>query len=186
MNWKDEPATEDQLGHLRQFGYEPDHPLTKGEAVRIILDFEEHPELRGLPSGRDSTEQATSSAYRLHLAVEQTKRAAAEAQGSPTQSVGHPMGLAMARRQEFWADTCSDSDKMHLVAAQGLALHKRLGCRFMVPSAEQIQAILDSLDRNLPSWDRDHPELFYQTLELNFPELLRHRQHGQINQGRRI
>jgi len=104
-------------------------------------------------------------------------RAAVQAPGHPSQSPA--LGLAIAKRQEFWADTCSDADKMHPVAAQGLVLQKKHGCRFTVPTAAQIQAILDSLDRVLPSWDKDHPELFYQTLELSFPELLRHQQLGQ-------
>jgi hypothetical protein len=26
----------------------------------------------------------------------------------------------------------------------------------------------------MPSWDRDRPEVFFQTLSLNFPQLLRH------------
>jgi len=38
----------------------------------------------------------------------------------------------------------------------------------------QVQSILEALDSALPAWDRDSPEMFYRTLELNFPELLRH------------
>jgi hypothetical protein len=37
----------------------------------------------------------------------------------------------------------------------------------------QVQHILDALDAALPNWEREHPDLFYKTLELNFPELLR-------------
>jgi hypothetical protein len=32
---------------------------------------------------------------------------------------------------------------------------------------------LDALDAAMGSWDRDYPQLFYQALELNFPELRR-------------
>jgi hypothetical protein len=36
-----------------------------------------------------------------------------------------------------------------------------------------VQHILDALDSAAPFWDKEHPELFYQTLQLNFPELVR-------------
>jgi hypothetical protein len=52
-------------------------------------------------------------------------------------------------------------------------LYKHHGCRFQWPNGEQTQEVLDALDSAMPDWDRDHPELFYQTLELNFPELVR-------------
>jgi hypothetical protein len=31
--------------------------------------------------------------------------------------------------------------------------------------------VLTALDAAVPAWETLHPELFYQTLELNFPEL---------------
>ena len=43
----------------------------------------------------------------------------------------------------------------------------------MLRQAEQVQEVLDALDSALPVWDREHPELFYQTLELNFPQLVK-------------
>src|SRR5882672_1179424 len=46
MKWTDERATENQLSRLRQFGYEPDHPLVKDEASRLIRDFEAYPKHR--------------------------------------------------------------------------------------------------------------------------------------------
>jgi hypothetical protein len=36
-----------------------------------------------------------------------------------------------------------------------------------------VKAVLDALDGAMPLWDKEHPELFYQTLEINFPELVR-------------
>jgi hypothetical protein len=47
------------------------------------------------------------------------------------------------------------------------------GCRFFAPNYEQVQEVLDALDNAMPLWDHDNPELFYQTLELNFPHLAR-------------
>jgi hypothetical protein len=172
MNWKDERATEGQLGHLRQLGHEPEYPLTKGEAARLIAGFEAH---KGPTYFSEETclELATHSAFRLRLAVEQAKRDA-ESLKPQAQNPQHVVEMAMAERQEFWADTCSDADKVHLVPPQVLALHKKHGHRFATPTLEQVQTVLDALDEVMLLWDRDYPELFYQTLELNFPALLRH------------
>jgi hypothetical protein len=65
---------------------------------------------------------------------------------------------------------------MHVVSTQVSGLYKRYGCRFAIPTHEQAQVILDALDSAMALWDRDYPELFYETLELNFPELVRHHQ----------
>jgi len=174
MNWKDEPATENQLGHLRRLGYDPDRPLTKGEAAQIISDFEASPADKARGAGSDDLELARLSAYRLRLSVELAWQAVEHGEGARLENPRHALEVALAERQEFWADTCSEADKMHLVSPQVAALHRQHGCHFAVPTAEQVQAILDSLDLAIPVWDRDHPELFYQTLELNFPELLRY------------
>jgi hypothetical protein len=48
------------------------------------------------------------------------------------------------------------------------------GCQYVEPTREQTQDIHDALDIALPAWEKEHPELFYQTLELNFPELRKH------------
>ena len=174
MTWKHEPATENQLGHLRRLGYEPDRPLTKGEAAQLISDFEGLSRDSAASQRSDDLETAGLSAHRLRVRVENARQAAARGEERQLENPRHLLEVAVAERQEFWTDTCSEADKMHLVCNQVLALHKQHGCRFTVPTAEQVQAILDSLDSALPEWDRDHPELFYQTLELNFPELLRH------------
>ena len=71
-------------------------------------------------------------------------------------------------------DTCGDAERMRPVSTQAHMLAKKYGCRFAVPTAQQVQSIFDALDSALPFWDKDQPELFYQTLELNFPELVRH------------
>ena len=87
----------------------------------------------------------------------------------------HPkLELALRERQQFWIDTCRDARDMRYPTQRSMELHRHHGCRFCVPTAKQVQYILDALDSALPHWDRDHPELFFSTLELNFPELLRH------------
>lgn len=77
-------------------------------------------------------------------------------------------------RQDFWVDTCREITEMHHAAERVLRFYQKFGCRFAVPSRQQVQSVLDALDAALPQWERQHPELFYRTLELNFPELVRH------------
>jgi hypothetical protein len=64
---------------------------------------------------------------------------------------------------------------MRIATAQVLELYQRCGCRFFPPSRVEVQEILDALDSALPFWDLDQPEIFYQTLELNFPHLVHRR-----------
>ena len=75
-------------------------------------------------------------------------------------------------RQEFWLDTCREVNQMHLGSAQVQEFYRKHGCRFAPPTPAQVCGILDALDGAMPYWEKDHPELFYQTLELSFPELL--------------
>jgi hypothetical protein len=80
-----------------------------------------------------------------------------------------------AKRQEFWLDTCRGVAHVHSGCAQVQHLYRKHGCRFTLPTLEQVRGILDALDRAMPKWESEHPELFYQTLELSFPELVIHR-----------
>jgi hypothetical protein len=80
-----------------------------------------------------------------------------------------------AKRQEFWLDTCRGVAHMNLSCAQVQELYRKYGCRFAAPTLQQISGILDALDGAMPKWESEHPELFYQTLELSFPELVIHR-----------
>ncbi len=80
-----------------------------------------------------------------------------------------------AKRQEFWLDTCRGVAHMHLECAQVQELYRKYGCRFAEPTLQQVRGILDALDGAMPKWESEHPELFFQTLELSFPELVIHR-----------
>jgi hypothetical protein len=99
----------------------------------------------------------------LQLAVENAQREGAR--GKLAQAIHH--------RQQFWMDTCRGVMEMEKASPQVLKLHQQHGCCFSTPSSQQVQQILDALDSALPGWSGDHPELFHQTLELNFPGLLR-------------
>lgn len=77
-------------------------------------------------------------------------------------------------RQEFWVDTCREITHMHGTCKQTIDLYRKFGCRFCEPTRDQVSEVLTALDAAMPQWDTLHPELFYQTLELNFPELVRH------------
>lgn len=77
-------------------------------------------------------------------------------------------------RVEFWADTCREVTDMRVGTKEVIDLYRTYGCRFCPPTHSQVQNILDALDTAMPQWEKEHRELFYQTLELNYPELIRH------------
>ena len=47
------------------------------------------------------------------------------------------------------------------------------GYLFKAPAHKAIHDLLDALDAYSLTWDRDKPEIFYETLGSNFPELIR-------------
>ena len=81
---------------------------------------------------------------------------------------------ALIEREEFWADTCREITQMQHASHEVVELYRQHGCRFCTPGRLQIEHVLQALDAAAPGWEKQHPELFYQTLELNFPELVRH------------
>jgi hypothetical protein len=76
-------------------------------------------------------------------------------------------------RQEFWVDTCREITHMHATSKLAIDFYRQFGCRFCEPTHAQVDEVLAALDAAMPEWDSLHPELFYKTLELNFPELVR-------------
>ena len=76
-------------------------------------------------------------------------------------------------REDFWADTCRETTQMQHPSQEVLELYRKYGCRFCTPARHQVHYILDALDSAADGWDKQHPELFYQTLELNYPELVK-------------
>ncbi len=174
MNWSNEPATENQLNRLRQFGFHAERSLTKGEAAHLIRDFEEHPEKQIGLAETGIREMTRHEAHRLRETVRTARRALAKSGPGPNGNPGPDLERALAKRQEFWIDTCREPGRMQARSPEVMDLYMKYGCRFLAPTREQVQEIFDALDTAAPAWDRDHPELFYQTLEINFRELLRH------------
>ena len=171
MEWADEPATWRQIKSLKELGHTLDHRLTKTEAADLIRSL----------GGRVPAEPAFVSesvpkprqmgAQPLRAKVEAAQRAIAEA-GQRTSKLDHELSCAICERQDFWIEACGGSGQAVAGSAQVHELYQKHGCRFEAPSRKDVQFILDALDGALPTWDRDHPELFFQTLELNFPALL--------------
>lgn len=111
--------------------------------------------------------------YQLRQAVESAKRSLQGADRDRIGSCQEAVDSAVARRQQFWCETCRDANQMRSSSKQVLELYRVRGCLFYEPTRIQAQQVLDALDSAMVSWDRDHPGLFHQTLELNFPELRR-------------
>ncbi len=92
----------------------------------------------------------------------------------PAEAGERPLApLTQAERQEFWTDTCREMTQMHAAGPRVIELYRQFGCRFVSPSRQQVTDVLSALDAAMPQWEQSHPELFFQTLELNYPELVR-------------
>lgn len=163
----EEPATDTQLRRLQKFGHPAGSYLTRGEAARLLHEYE----LRAAQAARP-TPPPDSEALQFRRAVEHLKIALAEA--LPKEEAPLEVRLETARHERiaFWIDTCRDPTLMREASHQKLELYIKQGCRFNEPTREQVQEVLEALDSVSPVWDAEHPELFYQTLELNF-DLLR-------------
>lgn len=129
------------------------------------------PEGPSLAADNGVPEITKREAHLLRRAVEEAERAFQEATRDRVEELQKNLVQATAKRQDFWLDTCRDPPQMRDHSAQVLDLFMRYGCRFCVPSGEQVDEIIYALDRLMPLWDRYHPEMFYETLEANFPEL---------------
>jgi len=169
MDWSDEPATWRQLKSLRDLGYAIERRLTRVEAAEIIRSMGGKSE----PAISAVQDRPKVGPLQLRHKVEQSKREMATAGWSKTEKMAHELQTAMAERQQFWADTCQGVTKSELAFVEIPELYQKYGCRFDAPSRADVQYILDALDQAMPTWDKDHPELFFQTLELNFPALVR-------------
>ena len=131
------------------------------------------PEIQALRSpiiAREISESTKSHAYRLRVAAENARRALTANPEAP--NVKADVVSTSASRAEFWQDTCREVKEMHLGSVQVFELYQQYGCRFFAPSRAQVEEVLKALDGAMPVWDRDHLGLFYQTLELNFPDLV--------------
>ncbi len=171
MNWTDGPATWKQLRFLSNHGYKPEHVLTKAEASDLIRKFGGNPESYGAVA--EGPTQPHETADHLRVTVESTRQVIVDSGRQQVEESKEALASAVVKRQEFWLDTCRSTAKMVVNSRQVQELYQKHGCRFVEPTRKQVQYILEALDSVAPHWDRDHPELFYQTLELNFPELVR-------------
>ena len=175
MDWQNEPATWKQLRYLRQHGYKPDRHLTKNAAAELIQSLGGEVEVTTAPRQTSVHELPKQDAHLLRAAVNEAAKAASEARRDNFQEAQQQLAITISKRQLFWIDTCRDPTRMQAACGQVLDFYRKYGCRFEAPTHKQVQEVLSALDGAMPFWDRDHPALFYQTLELNFPELARKR-----------
>lgn len=112
-------------------------------------------------------------AYQLRAAAEAARRLAAANPDLP--GIRADVQSAVSARQQFWLDTCHENAGNHVPSAHALEFYQHLGAAFFTPTWAQVGEVLDALDHALHGWDKDHPELFYETLKLNYPSLVRHK-----------
>ncbi len=205
MDWKEEPATQQQLLRLQEYGFVPTCQLTVTQAARLIRQYKHPHPARAAPVEQTNpqalvakepapvltrtaparAERAVSTptpmvsdrakiyAYQLRLAVEAAERALSE---NPDRPGGRAdVHSAIAARQRFWLDTCRDGFDLEAACPQAIEFHDHIGLRYFPPSWDEVAEVLAALDCGLPGWDKEHPELFYETLKLNYPSLLRHK-----------
>lgn len=167
-----EPATDIQLSTLKRFGYIPERSLSRGEAAQLLMGFQHaavhEPEATPL-------HLTPHHPHYLHKCVEEAKAHLERAAPDIRTALEQEMLTVVRMRQDFWMDTCREMTRMQLAWAEVKSLYQVHGCRFVLPNREQTQEVLDALDAALPTWDKDHPEMFYQTLELNYPQLIQTR-----------
>jgi len=182
MNWRDDPATEKQISYLNQFNYVPDRPLTKGEASDLIEQFSEDPKRQEIRDEKQSAryeheleDRERNLASYLHVEHEEAKQAVNSAERGDITDAKDYLHDKEEERLSFWRDTFQDhpEEMENASQKQAVKLYISNGYRLKKPSNKQIQKILDALDADSATWDRDTPEYFFQTLEFNFPELLR-------------
>jgi hypothetical protein len=171
MNATNEPATEQQISFLNHCGCAVDSALTRSDAANLIKQVRERAGQGVGVAAQSAGQSASRGGYYLGKVLEEGNLAVAD-QGSALPP--RTAGSALERRREFWLDTCREMTEMHSASPQVMELYQKHGCRFAVPTHEEVQEVLDALDSALKNWEQEHPELFFQTLELNFPELVKH------------
>jgi hypothetical protein len=175
MDWEDQPATWKQIRYLRQHGYKPDRSLTKTSAAELIQSMGGEVPVSVAPPPALVSQLPKQDAYLLRAAIDQALRVLAGAEQETRLAAEQELAIAVSKRQLFWIDTCKDPTLMQGACGQVLEFYRKFGCAFEAPSHRQVEEILSALDSAIPLWDRHHPELFYRTLELNHPELIKRR-----------
>ena len=178
MDWENQPATWKQLRYLKQHGHKPDRHLTKTAAEELIVSMggpattvAEAPPPVPVAVRQSPREEA----YQLRSAVEQAKKAVSAARREDLHRTEQNLAMAISKREMFWIDTCRDPTRMQAACGAVLDFYRKYGCSLEAPSHKQLREVLSALDSALPLWEREHPELLYKTLELNYPELKKRR-----------
>ena len=188
MSWREKPASESQLEYLKAFGFAPDRPMTKGEASDLLTELKEDPHQQRILAE--------------HREAERVRKADRGAERTPREKLTWRISytLIVTRRRRAWSwrkgarfetPKCtrerfkrhgSDSGRKlfehrhgNCTDLQPIKLYLEQGHRFNLPAKNILQAMLDTLDADSATWDWDNPRYFFQTLEHNFPQLLRKR-----------
>jgi hypothetical protein len=180
ITWRKAPAHVEQLAFLARFGYPLEGRLTRGRASDLIVEIVDDAARWELvipdkPAGKVNPQARKCKAYRAHedctAAIEKLRNANLDEMGTAKAA----LALALKKRLQFWRQRFRDfwAGDAYADWIQATDLYSNYGRRFKLPTAEQITRVLSALDEKRPNWDRDYPQLFFETLELNYPELIR-------------
>jgi len=179
MGWRDNLATEKQLALLARLGQKVRQPFTKGEASDLIgqLFAEGEQDPQQVERRERETEIATNEwdqngAYLWHLRYAEDLEEVKRAKRGEVRDAKEQLSITRDERIVFWQDTFRDL-QVGDFCTQAYQLYEKYGHRFKMPKKQQIVAMLDALDADSPTWDRDMPEYFFSVLVHNFPELRR-------------
>ena len=182
MSWREDSATEKQLNYLKEFGFASDRRLTKGEASDLIAEFSENPEREATRDQNQTAkwekefeEREQNLAFHLREEYRNAKQEMETAKRGEIRDAKMYLNDAQNERLWFWQDTFRQPDEMEGAGTnqQSIKLYFAQGYRFEMPSSQVIQSLLDALDADSPTWDKDMPEYFFKTLEHNFLGSLR-------------
>jgi hypothetical protein len=182
--WKFQPADKKLLLLLEMNGVTTSEPLTAGQASDLLAQISEARDRQRWERADESTRQRILRdkclASYLRADYEKAKQTLAAAKECNDEAgideAELDLELAEEDRLNFWRSTFDENG--YDAGNQTFDLYYSHGFRFKIPTQNQIESILEALDAASATWDRESPELFYEVLELNFPEQRRKEKAG--------
>ena len=171
----DELWQKNLLSNLRMAYEEAKREIVKNENLlpKLRMECEEYEKAfeKKCDAGDPETEEEEIEHWEANKRVEDAEMRV-EAAEQAIEDAKDDLANAKESRVFFWEATITN-EAGYEYCPQYYDLHHDYGYRFKVPTKKQIQSILDAQDAASATWDTEMPEVFFETLELNFPKLRR-------------